>query len=50
MSFFESVRVILKRNSCGCLGVLGSCRSDWVFWEDVGENCFGGGWLAVLEM
>ena len=19
-------------------------------WEDVGEDCFGGGWLAILEM
>ena len=23
---FGSVRVILKRNACGCLGVLGGCR------------------------
>ena len=50
MSFFKSIRVILERNSCECLGVLGSCRLIGFSWEDVGEDCFGGGWLAILEM
>ena len=28
---FKSVWNILERNSCGCLGVLGSCGYCWVF-------------------
>ena len=31
VSFFESVWIILERNSCACLGVLGSCRYCRVF-------------------
>ena len=31
VSFFKGIGVILERNSCRCLGVLGSCRWCWVF-------------------
>ena len=38
--FFKSVWIILKRNSCGCLGVLGSCGLvvGRFSWDDVGED------------
>ena len=49
MSFFKSVWVILERNSCRCLGVLGSCRYCRVSWDDVGEDSLCDCWLAIFE-
>ena len=41
----KSGRGVLQK----CTGYLEK-KFVWMFWEDVGEDCFGGDWLAILEM